>query len=82
MKRKATSWRLVGESYRNGWRNPGFGQVVCDDGSTVYVPESEAIGIAGVLSYAEKQGVDVPEQRARVDEWCKTGGDLVRFSFA
>lgn len=70
---KAISYRLVGESWRNGTRIPGFGVVKTDDGKTIYVPESECKGLEGVLSYAEKQGVDVTEMRNRTAEWVRTG---------
>lgn len=78
---KALSCRIVGESYRNGTRYSGFGQVVTDAGRTIYVPESECRGFYGILEYAERLGVDVSECRARIAAWAQTGQG-VSFSVA
>lgn len=71
--RTATGIRLVGEHYRNGVRYSGFGQVETDDGGTLYVPESEAIGFKGCVKYAQSHGINTSRITARLDEWVKTG---------
>jgi len=69
----ATNIKLNGSKWINGVRYPGFGQVETDDGGTLYVPESEAIGFNGCVRYAQSHGIDTARITARLDEWVKTG---------
>lgn len=68
------SIRMVGESYRNGTRMPGWGNVLLDDGTCLYVPEHESQGFDAIVAYAERHGHDTTYIKSRLAEWVRTGG--------
>jgi len=68
------SIRMVGESYRNGTRMPGWGNAMLSDGTVLYVPEHESQGFDAIVAYAERHGHDTKYIKSRLAEWVRTGG--------
>jgi len=64
---------MVGESYRNGTRMPGWGNAFLSDGTCLYVPEHESQGLDAIVAYCELLGHDTTYIKQRLAEWVKTG---------
>jgi hypothetical protein len=73
MKGKVIKIKVVGESYRNGFRENGYCVAWLSDGGSCFVPGSEFAGLGEALDYIVKEGYDVEEVRAGLDRWVKEG---------
>ena len=67
------SIRMVGESYRNGTRMPGWGIAMLSDGTVLCVPDRESQGFDAIVAYAERLGHDTTYIKSRLAEWVRTG---------
>jgi hypothetical protein len=70
---KVVELQMIGGAYHNGRYYPGWGNIRLDNGKRLYVGEKESNGWKALLDYADQQGYDIEEMRAKVENWVKTG---------
>lgn len=66
------SLKSVGCAYQRGVRMPGWGSISLDDGTEIYVPESDSCFDA-MCAWADSLGHTTVTMRKRLDHWVKTG---------
>lgn len=69
--RSVIGWALIGATYQNGYRIPGFTRLDMSDGSFMHYTENTPLDTA--LNQIQALGVDTTEARAKTDHWVKTG---------
>ena len=64
--------KSVGCAYRRGVRIPGWGIISLDDGTEIYVPESDNCFDA-MCARADSLGHNTVTMREQLDRWVQTG---------
>ena len=68
-----TGLQLVGGAYNCGHYSPGWGKVLLDTGTSLFVGEKDANGFDSLLDFAEAKGHDTADYRKRLARWVATG---------